>query len=126
MLPAVLSHDTLTVLRVAAACAAISLTPAAWAWWIVRGSRPALASAALLTTASTAALVAYGGVLTLLITVAAVGIPTLARRHLGSRGRIAAAVVLAIVTVACLLASVVIVWLTDIDVHCPPEASDCL
>jgi hypothetical protein len=31
-----------------------------------------------------------------------------------------------IVTVACLLASVVVVWLTDISVNCPPEAFDCL
>jgi hypothetical protein len=50
----------------------------------------------------------------------------LARRHLGRRGRIATTVVLGILTVACLLASLLIVWLTDISVHCPPEASDCL
>jgi hypothetical protein len=62
----------------------------------------------------------------LLLVVPAVGIPTLARRHLGHRGRIVTAVLLGVLTVACLLASVVIVWLTDIDVNCPPEASDCL
>jgi hypothetical protein len=120
------SHETLEVLGVAAACAAISLTPAAWGWWIVRGSRPALATAGLLTTASAVALVDFGGVLMLLLAVPAVGIPMLARRHLGRRGRIATTVVLGILTVACLLASLLIVWLTDISVHCPPEASDCL
>jgi hypothetical protein len=92
----------------------------------VRGSRPALATAGVLTAASSAALVAFGGLLMLLLALPAVGIPTLARRHLGRRGRIVTAVVLGILTVACLLASVVIVWLTDISVNCPPEASDCL
>src|SRR3954451_12175555 len=121
-----MSHDALTVVGVAAACAAISLTPAAWGWWVVRGSRPALLTAGFLTTASVVALVDFGGLLMLLLAVPAVGIPRLARRHLGRRGRIASAVVLGILTVACLVASVVIVWLTDINVHCPPDASDCL
>jgi hypothetical protein len=71
-------------------------------------------------------LVYYGGVLTLLLTAASVAIPVLARRHLERRGRVVTAVVLAIVTVACLLASVVIVWLADVAINCPPEASDCL
>jgi hypothetical protein len=121
-----LSHETFEVVRVAAACAAISLTPAAWGWWVVRGSRLAHTIASLLTAAASACLVAWGGVLMLLLVVPAVGIPTLARRRLGHRGRIVTAVLLGILTVACLLASVVIVWLTDIDVHCPPSASDCL
>jgi hypothetical protein len=120
------SHETREVLGVAAACAAISLTPVAWGWWVVRGSRLASTTASLLTAASAAALVDFGGVLMLLLVVPAVGIPTLARRHLGHRGRIVTAVLLGVLTVACLLASVVIVWLTDIDVNCPPEASDCL
>ncbi len=121
-----MSHETLEVLGVAAACAAISLTPAAWGWWVVRGSRPALATAGVLTAASSVALVNFDGLLMLLLAIPAVGIPRLARRHLGHRGRSATAVVLGILTVACLLASVLIVWLTDISVHCPPEASDCL
>jgi hypothetical protein len=120
------SHETLEVVRVALGCAAISLTPAAWGWWVVRGSRLASTTASLLTAASAAVLVHFGGLLMLLLVVPAVGIPTLARRRLGHRGRIAVAVALGILTVAGLLVSVVIVWLTDIDVNCPPSASDCL
>jgi cyanate permease len=75
---------------------------------------------------SAAFLVVYGGPLMLLPIAAAVAVPLLARRHFERRGRIVTAVVLVIVGVACLLASVVIVWLTDVAVNCPPEASDCL
>jgi hypothetical protein len=121
-----MSHETLDVVGVAAACAAIALTPAAWAWWVVRGSRVSLATAGLFTAASAAVLVNYGGPLMLLLAVPVVGIPMLARRHLERRGRIVTAVVLGIVTAACLLASIVVVWLADLSINCPPSASDCL
>jgi len=41
------SHDDWTIATVAAVCAALSLAPAVWAWWTVRGNRPAVVGAGL-------------------------------------------------------------------------------
>ena len=74
----------------------------------------------------TLGLIAWGGPLLILPVAAATAVPVLARRHLARRGRRVTAVVLVGCTVLFALASVVIVWLTILDVNCPPEASDCL
>jgi hypothetical protein len=120
------SHDDVTIATVVAVCAALSLAPAVWAWWTVRGTQPAGVGAGLLTVGGTVGLIAWGGPLLVLPVAAATAIPVLARRHLGRRGRTVTAVVLTVCTVVFALASVVIVWLAILDVNCPPEASDCL
>jgi hypothetical protein len=120
------SHDDWTIATVAAVCAALTLAPAVWGWWTVRGTRPAIGGASFLTAAGSLGLIAWGGPLLVLPVAAATAVPVLARRHLEQRGRTVTAVLLAVVTVVFALASVVIVWLTIIDVNCSPEASDCL
>jgi hypothetical protein len=120
------SHDDLTIATVAAVCAALTLAPAVWAWWTVRGTQAARVGGGLLTAGGTLGLIAWGGPLLILPVAAAVVVPVLARRHLQQRGRTVTAVVLTVVAVVFALASVVIVWLTIIDVNCSPEASDCL
>ena len=121
-----MSHDDWTIATVAAVCAALSLAPAVWAWWTVRGTQAAVVGAGLLTVGGTLGLIAWGGPLLILPVAAATAVPVLARRHLGRRGRTVTAVVLVVCAVVFALASVVIVWLTIVDVNCPPEASDCL
>ncbi len=121
-----MTHDDVTVATVAAVCAALSLAPAVWAWWTVRGTQPTGIGAGLLTAAGTLGLIAWGGPLLVLPVAAATAVPVLARRHLARRGRTVTAIALTVVAVAFALASVVIVWLTMIDVNCPPDASDCL
>ena len=121
-----MSHDDRTIATVAAVCAALSLAPALGAWWTVRGTQAAVVGVGLLTVGGTLGLIAWGGPLLILPVAAATAVPVLARRHLGRRGRTVTAVVLVVCAVVFALASVVIVWLTIVDVNCPPEASDCL
>jgi hypothetical protein len=120
------SHDDVTIATVAAVCAALTLATALWGWWVVRGARPAKIGASALTAGGTVGLIAWGGPLLILPVAAATAVPVLARRHLQQRGRVVTAIVLGVVAVGFALASVVIVWLTIIDVNCSPEASDCL
>jgi hypothetical protein len=115
-----------TVATVAAVCAALTLAPALWGWWTVRGTRPVKIGASVLTAAGTVGLVAWGGPLLIVPVAGAVAVPLLARKHLQRRGRVVTAIVLTVATVVFALASLVIVWLTIIDVNCSPEASDCL
>ena len=121
------THDDVTVATVAAVCAALSLAPAVWAWWTVRGTQPTGTGAGVLTAAGNARAHRLGW--------PAAG-PAGGRRRRPSRcwragtwsgaGALVTAIALTVVAVAFALASVVIVWLTMIDVNCPPDASDCL